>query len=102
MPSGDNEATVPVQRRSDRHVAARGRTVHDFQRRRVAPCRNVSESTAMLDVVAALTIQFHGLRRWPEPKCSKNSRAPGLEARKTQVMPGSAPVISRTSLEPMP
>src|SRR5690349_14028425 len=33
----------------DRHVAARGRTVHDFQRRVAAPCRNVSESTEMLD-----------------------------------------------------
>lgn len=34
-----------------------GRTVHDFPRRRAAPCRNVSESTEML-CRAFLGMQF--------------------------------------------
>jgi hypothetical protein len=37
-----------AQREGDRHVAARGRTVHDFQQRRAAPCRKVSASTDLL------------------------------------------------------
>jgi hypothetical protein len=37
-----------VEREGDRHVAARGRTVHEFQWRRAAPCRNVSASTDLL------------------------------------------------------
>src|SRR5262245_18622490 len=41
----------------DRHVAARGRTVHDFPRRRAAPCRNVSASTVLLDRIALLVVE---------------------------------------------
>ena len=55
-PAPKNKMTAAVaaftrpdaQRKGDRHVAARGRTVQDFQRRRAAPCRNVSVSTVML------------------------------------------------------
>ena len=37
-----------AQREGDRHVAARGRTVHDFLRQCAAPRRNVSVSTDLL------------------------------------------------------
>jgi len=66
MPSGDNEATVPVQRKGDRHVAARGRTVQDIQRRRAAPCRNVSESTVLLELTTANSDSSRSVERGPK------------------------------------
>ena len=45
-----------TQRKGNRHVAVRGRTVHAFQWRRAAPCRNVSELTVLLGRASAISL----------------------------------------------
>lgn len=51
-----------AQREGDRHVVARGRTVPSEILPRAAPCRNVSESTGLLEGIGAFRQELMAAR----------------------------------------